>query len=231
MVSLVEIMNTKYVCNALSHRLDEVLQELPDGEVVDVGRVKFGPGAFVIVTNHMKRLDFVNSGDKKLNGILQTRQKDLRDIKEPNLDIPQITSYEDIVQYVKNLPEGLPYYKWDISTSRDVSNLVIACVIARPDLLFDISNRYIETFKALQVLGCPKSKNLVYVETVDRNYLHSSPPSGSYISAPIQFGMSTPIDLENPDPSHMFYDVVCNLRDYYKDEEYESFVDAINKIM
>ena len=231
MVSLVEIMNTKYVCNALAVRLEEALRELPDNETVDVGRVKFGPGAYLVITANMSRLNFVNSGDKKLNDILLKTQQDVRGIKEPNLELPVVSSFEDIVDYVKNLPEGLPYYKWGFDSSRDVANTIVACVIARPDLMFDISNYYIEVFRVLQILGCPKSKNLIYVETLDRTHVHPKPPSGNYVSAPIQFGMSSPIDLENPDPSHMFYNVVCNLREYYKEEPYESFVDAIKKIM
>lgn len=231
MISLVELMNTKYVCNALAVRLDEALHTVPDGSTVDVGRVKFGPGAYVVITNHMKRLNFVNTGDKTLNNILQEQHKDLNGVQEPTLELPEISSFEDIVSYVKSLPSGLPYYKWELSLNRDVLNTIVACIIARPDLVFDISNMYVEVFKTLQVLGCPKSKNLVYVSVLNRNYVQPTQPEGTYISAPIQFGMSSPIDLENPDESHMFYRVVCGLRDYYKEEEYESFVDAVKKII
>ena len=231
MVFLTELMNTRYICNALSLRLRETLEKLPEGETVNVNRVKFGPGAYVTLVGFMGKLNFVNSGDEKLNKILQDKQAEVRNYRKPNMPIPVIKSFEDILSFVNSVPNNLPYLKWEFDTSRDVSVAIIALILARPDLTIDISNRYVEIFEMLRSLGCPKPKHPIYVSIINRNYIQPKVPNGNYTYAPVEFGMGPAIDLVHPDPNHMFYKVVCNIRKLYEEPEYESFVDAVNKLM
>ena len=227
---LTDIIGTRYAYSALSMYIDKKLREVPDGETVDVTRVKFGPGAFAVIINHMQRLDFVNSGDKALDKIIKDIQSTERDTREPNVELPKIESYEDIVAFVKNIPEGLKYYKFKIDVSVKAQHAIIALILARPDLEIDISNRYIETFAVLDGLGAPRGGARFYVKTDSPKYLLNSQPNGNSVSAPMQFGLEKPIDLENPDPNHFFYKVVKNMQKAYEEPVYTSFVEVAKNL-
>ena len=230
MVFLTEVMDTRYLCNALSGRLNKALTALPDGEVVDVNRIKFGPAAYSVVMCHMNRLEFINSGDAELNEILKSCTDSLRNESPVNMELPEIASYEDIVSFVKNIPEGLPYYKFPQSTNINVQYAIIALVLARTDVTIDISNRYLETFSVLKSLGCPETNASYYVSVDNSNYLLYKQPPGKSVSAPCIFGLGAPIDLENPDPKHLFYKIIVNMKSNYEKQEYCSFIQAAKKL-
>lgn len=227
---LTDILGTRYAYSALSMYINKKLTEIPDGETIDVTRVKFGPGAFAIVINHMQRLNFINSGDKELDKTLKEIQAAERDNRDPNVELPVINSYEDIVAFVKNIPEGLKYYKFKVDVSVKAQHAIIALVLARPDLEIDISNRYIETFAVLDGLGAPKGGARFYVQMDSPRYLQNTQPNGNSVSAPMRFGLDKPIDLENPDPNHFFYKVIKNMQKAYEEPVYVSFVEAAKNL-
>ena len=231
MTFLTELMGTRYIINALSDKLNTALTGLSDGETVDVCRAKFGPGAYTIVTQHMKRLNFINSADDKLNKILKVKQSEIRGKYESNLPVPEVSNWEEIVDYVYSLPQDLRYYKWDVSVSRDATVAIIAVCLVHVNKVIDLSNRYIDVFSVLKLLGCPSSKKMVYVGFSNPNYVQYEIPNDNYLAIPSEFGMTAPIDLRNPDPNHPFYNVVLNMQNLYKEEEYESFVEAANRIL
>lgn len=230
MLFLTEILDTKYVYSAMAGRLDKALQNIPDGETIDVNRVKFGPSAFTIIIQHMLRLNFVNSGDKKLDKILRDMQEAERNDREVNVELPEINSYEDIVTFVKNIPAGLKYYKFKFDTAVKAQHAIIALILARPDLEIDITNRYLETFSVLDSLGAPKGGARFYVRTVNPKYLLNAQPTGKSVSAPLRFGLDKPIDLENPDPSHYFYKVIKSMQKAYEEPVYVSFIEAAKNL-
>ena len=231
MVFLTELMGTRYVINALSDRLSAALEALSDGETVDLSRAKLGPGAYNIIVGHMKRLNFVNSSDEELDSILQERQRKIRSVLPVNMESPTIETWDDLIDYVYSLPADYKYYKWKPSTSRNVNFAIIAAALVHTRKVVDFSNNYQDIFVLLNWLGCPKSHTPVYLNKDNPNYVSTKVPNGDYLEIPAEFGFGAPIDLRNPDPTHIFYNVIMKMKSCYEEEKYESFVDAAKRLL
>lgn len=222
-VSLVDIMGTRYLANFLDYDLTKALEKLADGTTVDVSKVKFGPASFTAVMQHMNRLNFINSEDSELDSILQSMQRDTRAKLTPNMKLPVVLNWDDLLTYVKEFPLDKEYYMWDITVDRNAVFAIIAVILSYPQLRFDISNMYYQIFSLLEGLGAPTEPSPVHVSSIRPTVLTTEIKAGAYATVSAQFLCSPAIDLENPG-KHLFAKVIYKMREKLDKPPYDSFV-------
>lgn len=224
-INLVNKVGSRYLANFLSYQIGQILEEIPDNTIVDLAGAKFGPEAFMMVSRYMRRLTFIDSENEELNAILKGLQSDVKGIYEPNMEVPVISTWDDIREYVKNFPHGKKYYKWPITTNRNAKYAMIAAMLSYPQYMFDISNMYVDIFQILMNLGAPTKPNPIHVNSDKPMYLTTEMTTGNYYSVSAIFLCPVPIDLDNPE-NHFFGKVIVNMQKDLQEIPYVSFVEV-----
>lgn len=224
-VNLVQLMGTRYLANFISFKVGNALRNLPDDTVVDLADAKLGPDTYIEVVRSMPRLRFINSIDEKLMATLQEWYRDRSGIREPNMEVPTIKNWDDLLDYVKSFPKDKPYYKWPVSVDRNARFAIIVLILMYPQYQFDISNMYQYVFAALEDLGAPTEPMPIHVNFNNPAYLTTEMKAGTYSTVSSLFLCCQPIDLDCLE-KHMFGKVIKNIQNKLTEKPYVSFVDV-----
>ena len=137
-----DILETKYITNAMARKFDAALTNLyKPGDVVDLAGCKFGPEAAVIISQKYPYVDFRNSEDEELDKILKNNTRIKRSVAvEPyeKVDFTKIKNYQDLLELSKTIPQGA---KIEPVVSGDVPKPLAALILlmlTRTDIEYDI---------------------------------------------------------------------------------------------
>ena len=140
-IKLMDELGTRYIINSLSGALSTVLQSASvNGDTVDLYGCRLGPDAALTIKGYYKTVDFVNTEDPYLDGVLKNNC--VRSREEPEeyevLDLQNVRSIEVYLNLAKELPTGARL-KPVVSLSKLIDKVtLILLIMTRPDIEFDI---------------------------------------------------------------------------------------------
>ena len=140
-IKLCEQMGTKYMINALSGAIRNVLDTCVGTDtVVDLADCKMGPEAANILMEYYSVIDFCNTSDDYLDYVVKNncdRSRMVVGEYEP-LDLRNIRSIDTYMDLVKTIPEGAKVCPI-VSLSKLLDKVTLVMLImSRPDVDFDI---------------------------------------------------------------------------------------------
>lgn len=138
---LCEKMGTKFIINALSMRFRRCLDEAAtSGVEYDLAGCRFGPECADLLKDYYDRVNFCNTEDSYLDGLLKNNMDYKRNPPEEYelLTIRNMRSLDDYFDLAENLPQG-GQFKVDCSlTSIADRSILVLLIMTRPDLELDI---------------------------------------------------------------------------------------------
>lgn len=143
---LKDIMETKYIINALYKRFTDVMEYAVENKVViDLADCKFGPICAGKLRSYYDKVDFINSTDKVLDNILKHNMESVR-LKDDEGEYIEFlfnkndedVILDEVIVLINQLPRNLKF-KVNISLVNIKQRAaLILLILARPDLEFDI---------------------------------------------------------------------------------------------
>lgn len=106
---LCEVMNTRYLCDWHTQELFKVLTQ-HEGDTIDLAKCYFTPLAVRIIDKFYRTIDFINSENAELNGILQHNKKvrAVIDSKIYSRPIPsKFSGISEIAEFISTLEDGV----------------------------------------------------------------------------------------------------------------------------
>ncbi len=140
-VLLSEKMNTRFIINALTGRLREVLDSIAStGDELDLAGCKFGPFSASLLQQYYDCVNFCNSGDTGLDAILKNNcERSRTELEEYEPLI--LTGTSDINTYLEKADTLVKGGKYApiirLDSPIDKATLVLL-IMTRPDVEFDI---------------------------------------------------------------------------------------------
>lgn len=140
-IKFYERMGTRYIINALSGAQRSLFESLVGEDVViDLAQCKLGPEGASILSEYYATLNFINSEDSYLDGILRSncgRAKGTVSAYE-KLFLRGVSSIDTFMGLVRTLPKHAKYCP-DVSLSHILDKVtLILLIMSRPDIEFDI---------------------------------------------------------------------------------------------
>ena len=151
MEKLYELMGTKYICDWHVGQLQQVLQKHKE---IDLWLCKFTNYSEKVLRDFYGKCKFINSGDEKLNNILEANEK----IASYKCDIEKIplpvhfNNQDDIIHFVKN-PNTEVIYTMDNYTNNRIKCVSLAIILSmrRPDVVIDLGFYAADVFKQVRI--------------------------------------------------------------------------------
>lgn len=142
-VLLREMMGTRYMIQSLTLRFTNCLDKCKEnGYTVDLNGSRLGPDCARIMFKYYADIDFCNSEDEYLDGILKDNCETARMQVEayPTLDLTKACTVDHYLGLVETLPNGAKYKPIVNMGSIFSKSVLILLIMTRPDIEFDLES-------------------------------------------------------------------------------------------
>ena len=140
-VFLKDMMETRYIINALSMRFRRCLESaIENGDTVDFAECKFGPECAYMLNKYYGKVQMCNSADAYLDGLLKNNtayRTEVIEEYEP-LVLEGITVIDNYFELYNTLPNGGKFKVQCSLGSLACKATLVLLILSRPDLILDI---------------------------------------------------------------------------------------------
>lgn len=172
-VLLRDMMNTRFMIQSLTKRFTDCLEQCKaNGDTVDLNGCRLGPDCARIMFSYYDTLDFCNTEDSYLDGVLKNNCEAARQKLEEYepLDLSKATTLDTYLDLVGSLPKGAKYNPAvNLGSSTSKATLILL-IMTRPDIEFDIRSCAADIFEFVRDLWISSSEHHdVYQELIAPN--------------------------------------------------------------